>query len=71
MSTSTNFEQVLVKCIDTDKDVKADVLAKSDKAIHVVPVGSKASLVLNRTDTKKVYVTRAYGFEFTTDGVIL
>ena len=62
------MQQCSVYCVNTNKDVTADILEHSDKRIKVALVDTDMTIVLNRTDTRQPYIGFAYGLEFETFG---
>ncbi len=57
-----------VYCIETKKDVTADILEQSDKRIKVVFTGTNMTLVLQRQHLRQPYVGHEAGMEFETFG---
>ncbi len=58
----------LVNCEDTGKKMTADILQRSDKSLKVVIQGTNITINMNRTDTRKSYIGRSAGLEFSTMG---
>ena len=57
-----------VKSTTTGKEVKADILSKSDKSIRVAFQGTDIVMNMSRSDTRKPYVGSRSGMEFTSFG---
>ena len=50
------------------RTVAADILQRSDKRIRVVLQGTDMTITMTREDTRRPYVGRASGLEFTSMG---
>lgn len=62
------MEKVSVYCINTEKDLVAEVLERSDKRLRVVFVDTTLTLTLSRKDTRGPYIGTSAGLEFETFG---
>jgi hypothetical protein len=65
------MDKVMIRNIGTDKEVKADVLERSDKRLKVVFDGTNATLVLVRSDLRSRFVGRIGPMEFDTTGATI
>ena len=54
-----------ITCIDNGKVKEAEVLARSDKYLKVVFVGTQITIELGRNDVNKPYIGNKSGLEFT------
>ena len=61
------MEQIVITCIETAVQKRADVLSKSDKYIKVVLAKTNISITLHRTDLRKPYIGHLSGLEFEYD----
>lgn len=62
------MDKVKVTNTNNGKTVEAEVLQRSDKRLRVVLVGSNITLTLTREDTRRAYVGKTNGLEFTSMG---
>lgn len=62
------MDRVKVTNLANGKTVEADVIQKSDKKMRVVLVGTNITINLSREDTRKPYIGRASGLEFSSMG---
>lgn len=62
------MEKCSVYCVNTEKDVVADILSKSDKRLKVVVEDSDITIVLQREDTRAPYIGFLDGLEFESFG---
>ena len=63
------MSKTIVKCIDTNKEVGADILSRSDKVLKVALDGTTLALTLyKRTAGDKLYVGNSSGLEFSSTG---
>ena len=61
--------KTIVKCIDTNKEVGADILSKNDRVLKVALDGTTLSLTLyKKSPADKHYVGNGSGLEFTSTG---
>lgn len=65
---NSTFDKVKVSCPEKETEALADVLSKTDKMMKVAFVGTKISLTLTRSDTKKPYVGTLHNMEFISTG---
>jgi len=68
MTPKKSLATCSVNSTDTGKATEADILSRSDKSIRVALTGTDIVLTLTRTDTRRPYVGRLHGMEFTTNG---
>jgi|TARA_B110001454_G_scaffold207047_1_gene218036 hypothetical protein len=54
-----------ITCIDNGKVKEAEVLARSDKYLKVVFVGTQITIELVRSDVNRPYIGNKSGLEFT------
>lgn len=62
------MKQCSVYCINTEKDVIADILQQTSKQMKVVIVGTNLTIILSRKDTRQPYIGRVANMEFETFG---
>jgi hypothetical protein len=62
------MRQCTLYCVDTEKDVTADVLEETDRRLKVAIVGTDITIVLSRTDIRYPYIGHAHNMEFETFG---
>lgn len=62
------MEKISVYCVNTEKDLIAEVLERSDKHLKVVFVDTTLTLTLERKDTRFPYIGFKAGMEFESFG---
>ena len=62
------MDSTYLYCIDTEMDMKVDILEKSDKHMKVV-TDENIAVRLSRNDTRFPYIGRAAGLEFESWGL--
>ena len=54
-----------ITCTDNGKVKEAEILARSDKYLKVVFVGTQITIEMHRQDVNKPYIGHTVGLEFT------
>jgi hypothetical protein len=62
------MDKVKVTNISNGRTVEADVIQRSDKRLRVALVGTNITINLMRDDTRKPYIGKANGLEFSSMG---
>jgi hypothetical protein len=68
MASEVKMKQCSIYCVNTGKDVVADIMERSDKRIKVVLVDTNTTITLTRSDIRRPYIGFLSGLEFETFG---
>lgn len=68
MKPDSSLETCSIRSTDSGKEVKADILKRTDKSLRVALQGTDIVLNLTRTDVTRPYVGWRNGIEFISKG---